>query len=290
MKHLKQKLMAAVSMLMVSFLMLTSASYAWFTISVTPEVKSITTTVQANENFEIARGTTDGTAPSETTNVDDGSITDPIAKDQTWGATVTSLTELKGLGPAKLSTLTGASAATINAAQYGTDGRPTGLAALTSGGPMDDGVETLIDGEGHVIGQKILLWLRSNTAGTASVEVSGINFGTEEDSTKVQVAFQWNTTGAITAVGTPDAQGVRKITGLGSIAADTAIPVYVYIYLEGDNVTNADVEAEVTVVIESIKFTHSAVEAANAYKQATLNSSGNTAPATTTTGGGTTTP
>ena len=301
MKHLKQKLMAAVSMLMVSFLMLTSASYAWFTISVTPEVKSITTTVQANENFEIALGTTDGTEPGETDH-DDGKDAEgktQTDKDQTWGATVTSLTELKGLGPAELGTLEGATKATINAALYGTDGRPAGLAALTSGGTMADGVETLVDGEGHVVCQKVLLWLRSNTVGNVKVEVSGVDFGTETDSDKVQVAFQWGTNGNITAVGDADTSGVRKIDVLGAITdgengnVNTAIPVYVYIYLEGDNVTNEDVAEEMDVVIESIKFTNSNVDAANAYKQGNattgLNPNGNTAPATTTTGGGTTT-
>lgn len=280
MKHLKQKLMAAVAMLMVSFLMLTSASYAWFTISVTPEVKNITTTVQANENFEIALGTDDEVEPGETDH-DDGLKDDPTEKDQTWGATVTSLTELKGLGPAELGTLEGASEATINVAEYGDDGRPAGLAAVTPG-TIEDGVATLTDAEGHVVGQKILLWLRSNTKGNVTVEVSGIDFGDEADSDKVQIAFQWTKDGAIQTVGAADSDGVRSLTFDDEIEANTATAVYVYIYLEGDNVTNADVAEEVDVVIESIKFTNDEVDAENAYKlgdaDTDLNPDGNTEP------------
>lgn len=291
MKHLKQKLMAAVSMLMVSFLMLTSASYAWFTISVTPEVKEIKTTVQANENFEIALGTIAGAKPADT-KVDDGSKTDPIAKDQTWGATVTSLTAMKGMGPATLSKLEGESAATINAAKYGTDGRPAGLAKVDYESDYTNGVMTFKDKEGHVIGQKILLWLRSNQTGAVTVEVSGVELDlTPADTTdentnagnKVQVAFQWKDDGAITLTGTDGAgitNGAGTIATLGTITADEPTPVYVYVYLEGGNVTNADVDKEFNVLIKSIKFSHATVDAANAYKQATLNSGGNTAPAT----------
>ncbi len=54
MKHLKQRLIAATAMLMVSAVMLTSVSYAWFTMSTNPEITGMTATVTANENLEIA--------------------------------------------------------------------------------------------------------------------------------------------------------------------------------------------------------------------------------------------
>lgn len=53
-RELKQKLMAAISMLLVSSLMMVTSTYAWFTLSTAPEVTGITTAVGANGNLEMA--------------------------------------------------------------------------------------------------------------------------------------------------------------------------------------------------------------------------------------------
>ena len=51
---IRNKLMAAVSMLLVSTIMMVSTTYAWFTLSTAPEVTGITTSVGANGNLEMA--------------------------------------------------------------------------------------------------------------------------------------------------------------------------------------------------------------------------------------------
>lgn len=51
---LRNKLMAAIAMLMVSSIMVVSTTYAWFTLSTAPEVTGITTSVGANGNLEMA--------------------------------------------------------------------------------------------------------------------------------------------------------------------------------------------------------------------------------------------
>lgn len=51
---MRNKLMAAVSMLLVSSIMMVSTTFAWFTLSTAPEVTGITTSVGANGNLEIA--------------------------------------------------------------------------------------------------------------------------------------------------------------------------------------------------------------------------------------------
>lgn len=56
---LRNKLMAAISMLLVSSIMLVSSTYAWFTLSTAPEVKGISTSVGANGNLEMALLNTD---------------------------------------------------------------------------------------------------------------------------------------------------------------------------------------------------------------------------------------
>ena len=50
---IRNKMMAAISMLMVSSIMLVSSTYAWFTLSTAPEVTGITTNVGANGNLEM---------------------------------------------------------------------------------------------------------------------------------------------------------------------------------------------------------------------------------------------
>lgn len=51
---IRNKMMAAVSMLLVSSIMMVSSTYAWFTLSTAPEVKNISTTVAGNGSLEIA--------------------------------------------------------------------------------------------------------------------------------------------------------------------------------------------------------------------------------------------
>ena len=51
---LKSKLMAAVSMLLVSAIMVSVTTYAWFILSTAPEVKGMSTTVGSNGALEMA--------------------------------------------------------------------------------------------------------------------------------------------------------------------------------------------------------------------------------------------
>lgn len=51
---IRNRLMAAVSMLLVASIMMVSSTYAWFTLSTAPEITGITTNVGANGNLEIA--------------------------------------------------------------------------------------------------------------------------------------------------------------------------------------------------------------------------------------------
>lgn len=51
---IRNKLTAAIAMLLVSSIMMVSSTYAWFTLSTAPEVTGITTSVGANGNLEMA--------------------------------------------------------------------------------------------------------------------------------------------------------------------------------------------------------------------------------------------
>ena len=66
MKHLKAKLMAAISMLLVATVMLTSASFAWFSISTNPEVTNISASLSGNGNLEVALANRNQAEPTAT--------------------------------------------------------------------------------------------------------------------------------------------------------------------------------------------------------------------------------
>ena len=146
-RDIKSKLIAAICMLMVSVIMLASSSYAWFTLSTSPEVKGIQTSVGANGNLEIALLSTANsfTNPENISSaVGDSSAAankSPITANITWGNLVDLSHESYGLGlitltPAQLNTETGAptvgktiAAQMLEVPMYGADGRVTKLTA-----------------------------------------------------------------------------------------------------------------------------------------------------------------
>lgn len=157
---IRNKLMAAVSMLLVSTIMMVSTTYAWFTLSTAPEVTGITTSVGANGNLEMALLTSgkegaDGKDKIEDTfnNLDkissavgdSSSATKDVLKSNiTWGNLVDLDNDAYGLKtinlmPARLN-ITGrdstdaavVTTSLLKTAVYGKDGRVDTLEANTS--------------------------------------------------------------------------------------------------------------------------------------------------------------
>lgn len=151
---LKSKLMGAVAMLLVSAIMVSSATYAWFVLSTHPEVKGMSTTVGSNGALEIAllnneTGKVGGLA-NITANVGDSK--EAVTKsNETWGNIVDLSDASYGLGkitlyPAALNATGTTDAVTfashsalLKYAKYGTDGRITELAADTAAGKSNTG-------------------------------------------------------------------------------------------------------------------------------------------------------
>ena len=140
---LRNKLIAAISMLLVSSIMMVSSTYAWFTLSTAPEVKNISTTVAGNGSLEIALMPTDGLLSSITAGAVGGTAT-LKQKNVKWGNQVDLSDTAYGLNdislnPAKLNTTTtnveGTQVVNINktaplaVAEYGFDGRIAGVKA-----------------------------------------------------------------------------------------------------------------------------------------------------------------
>lgn len=163
---IRQKLMAAVSMLMVSIIMLVSSTYAWFTLSTAPEVTGISTSVGANGNLEMAllNGTADGTSKTDTyadtTKItsavgDSSAATKDVTKSNiTWGNLVDlsaasyHLNDIK-LMPAAVNmqkdgdvvstTQLAQAGGLLQTAVYGADGRVEKLSDATVTGVYKDG-------------------------------------------------------------------------------------------------------------------------------------------------------
>lgn len=148
---LRNKLMAAISMLLVSSIMLVSSTYAWFTLSTAPEVKGISTSVGANGNLEMALLNTDNfkDLTKITSAVGDSSQTAGktlATANLTWGNLVNLNYEKAGengnfygldkiqLMPARLNVTAAAKLTTdklLSTPKYGNDGRVTELSSDT---------------------------------------------------------------------------------------------------------------------------------------------------------------
>ncbi len=154
---LRNKLIAAISMLLVSSIMMVSSTYAWFTLSTAPEVKNISTTVAGNGSLEIALMPTDGLLSSITAGAV-GSTATLKEKNVKWGNQVDLSDAAYGLSaislnPAQLNYAKPEGAADDAAAvfvpdkplaiaKYGFDGRIAGL------DPQNVGIKSKADGEG----------------------------------------------------------------------------------------------------------------------------------------------
>ena len=155
---LRNKLIAAISMLLVSSIMMVSSTYAWFTLSTAPEVKNISTTVAGNGSLEIALMPTTGLLSDITAGVV-GNTAALKDKNTKWGNQVV-LSEGENdpyglsaisLNPARLNYAKATEDATeetfvaehpLAFAKYGFDGRIAGLDA------QNVGVKSKDNGEG----------------------------------------------------------------------------------------------------------------------------------------------
>lgn len=142
-KQVTGKLMAAISMLLVSAILMCLTSYAWFILSTAPEVSNLKTTAGANGALEIALQSTgdDGERAAIKSGVGSSSAVQDVSDaNLTWGSIV-DLSNGYGLDrvslyPARLNinTTTGGvhSENYLTVPQFGEDGRVMGLKPVTN--------------------------------------------------------------------------------------------------------------------------------------------------------------
>lgn len=135
--EIRERVIAVALLFAMSMAMMTSATFAWLTISRAPEVTAVSTTVAANGNLEIALATTDEagkTNPPGESKVGDSSAAEGqsvTAANITWGNLVNLSDPSYGLEhlalrPAQLNTAA-LLVSPLYGAQYAGDGRVTQL-------------------------------------------------------------------------------------------------------------------------------------------------------------------
>ena len=137
---IRNKLVAAISMLMVASIMMVSSTYAWFTLSTAPEVKGITTNVGANGNLEMMllnkkSFTSSAEDLDVVSDINDSMATKPVTEaNRTWGNLVDLADQSYGLqsiviNPARLNIQQGVdgnytmNSTLLKAPTYTSDGR-----------------------------------------------------------------------------------------------------------------------------------------------------------------------
>ena len=143
----KKKLMGAICMLLVASIMVVSSTYAWFTLSTAPEITGISTSVGANGNLEMALlntatyGDTSLIKSAVGNSMDAGTAV--TEANVTWGNLVNLSDKSYGmtnitLMPAQLNVKEGKlETSPLATAQYGADGRVTGVAGTTVSATYD---------------------------------------------------------------------------------------------------------------------------------------------------------
>ena len=192
---IRNRLLAAICMLLISSIMLVSSTYAWFTLSTAPEVKGMETSVAGNGSLEVALMPGDGLLGSIQTGRSGmnggGTVAVPTAN-TTWGNLITlsdtsyglQTLELKPLSAAKLAN--GAEAEmNFGTPVFGYDGRIESLDTTNVGlftfnteankfnTANSYGVRAIVNGD-TTYGYIIDLAFRMNVAGKLMLQQTGI--------------------------------------------------------------------------------------------------------------------
>ena len=169
---MKSKLMAAVAMLLISALLMSSTSYAWFVLSTAPEIAKLNTTAGANGALEIAlpgtitqeNGLKRPDEPKSKVGASSANIMQPVEEANTYWGNMVEITESYGLQnlvlfPSRLnlsSTLvnTVELASPLLVPTYGTDGRISSTASVGSAvyNKAEDQYNTSTDYGVHLLG------------------------------------------------------------------------------------------------------------------------------------------
>lgn len=172
-KGIKAKLMAATSLLLVSAILLSLTTYAWFILSTAPEVTEMQTTAGANGSLEIALQSGDTVSDIKNRVGDSSAVSSLKEANSTWGNVVDlsgNIYGLQGLSllPARLNMKangTVSKSSPLKMPLFGQDGRISELANLNSM-RYDDTVKNYVAGQQNDHGVLVYADDESITNGT----------------------------------------------------------------------------------------------------------------------------
>lgn len=158
-KQVKAKLMSAVALLLVSAILLSTSTYAWFVLSTAPEVSEMKTTAGANGALAIAlQSTKAGSSLHERAEITNG--VGDTGSNTTWGGLVDLANhyglEKISLSPARLNLDSSSAVVTgkpLSIPQFGIDGRVSALTPMGtvyySAGGADGTAGTFVKGDNY---------------------------------------------------------------------------------------------------------------------------------------------
>lgn len=172
-KGIKAKLMAATSLLLVSAILLSLTTYAWFILSTAPEVTEMQTTAGANGSLEIALQSGDTVSDIKNRVGDSSAVSSLKEANSTWGNVVDlsgNTYGLQGLSllPARLNIDASGNvskSSPLKMPLFGQDGRISELANLNSM-RYDDTVKNYVAGQQNDHGVLVYADDESITNGT----------------------------------------------------------------------------------------------------------------------------
>lgn len=270
MNSTKNKLFAAIAMLVVAAVAMTGTSFAWFTISTAPAVKNLDVEMAATRNFEIAAVSGNPTvltdAPSEPAPGD--------SPDETkWGAVVSFSSSASLVFPMTI-TNGGTGTDDYYSVYYGETGRVDGVRKATLGTFNTSGVayymaniattEALGSEVKVTCGAVYGVWLRSNVDCTAEVSMSGFTLkkGTTEvlatDDDYVRLSSAASVTAKFIdltkAVGEAGRETIIEDGENKGMNANQAYLVYITVFFDGDYLYAKDIADGLSVTDFSIEF------------------------------------
>ena len=239
---MKKKLFVSAMSLIMAIVLMTSTSFAWFTVSTAPEVSDIDVTMTATKNLEIAKATTGLAAANAPAEVDVGDA----GTETKWGAKITSFTgtvDFPAINSSGIKTISYDANGRVNA-DYVAATEPN---ALTDGvgyytADIKYGTNTILSGA--KVAAVFGVWLRSNVSTTVTTSVTGAN-GVAINNSKWDIVLA-------------NASGTPLTNNEVSLTADTATAVQVIVFAKGTEVKATDVDTELK--IENIKLTFSSTD------------------------------
>lgn len=223
---MKKKLIASAVSLAMALVMITSASFAWFTVSTAPEVTFIDVEMAAYKNLEIGVGSS---APAEVKTTDTGKLNH-------WGASVNYSTTAVKL--TQMATLDGGTVKTATIDETGRVGALAAASVATTGTDAGTGDVAVTDGatpttykdnKNNLCAAKYNLWLRSNADQTVTATATGTF-------TNGMVLVLWDGATATTLDATGD-------TATFSLTENIAKNITVYAFVDGETHYAKDIAA-----------------------------------------------